>query len=412
MGCGYPAHGAEFRAAAAARAAADDAAAARAAADAAFAADADAQLIDQGLSAAGLASRPLWPDAVPSWAREAWGRLQQALLSENQDWIVWTDWYRARLEGRPANEAHEVARVMIAEEIWKKGPRAVNAEIARLIKKFSPPKPLENIPSALGFGWTSIGTIVLASSPVNWPVFPLPTSKNDHRNRLETCRTLAGDLVSALNSRTYQVRGEYLNCLNRYSSRLPDGPGDGNVLLADAEARTLRNLFAADAQILAAGFASQLKTFLEQHIGLRPYYPEIEKFYRDVQTGRIETPLPQDAVEGFVQGVKDNTPIIFDPSVSAAIEGSAQPVPTIVQPSLGEMPAADQSQPAPPVDPLKELDPKKARDFTFGGIVNSLWKVFLEGEKLPKAGEGWKHAGDTLQPYVEPILEWLKSFSG
>jgi hypothetical protein len=76
--------------------------------------------------------------------------------------------------------------------------------------------------------------------------------------------------------------------------------------LADAEARRVRDLWVNDLDSISAGLASLLKIFLEQHIGLRPYYPEIEKFYRDVQTGRIETPLPQDAVDGFVKGVRDN----------------------------------------------------------------------------------------------------------
>jgi TIR domain-containing protein len=101
---------------------------------AANAASADAGLIDQGSSAAALAERPLWLTEVPPLVRDAWGRLQQALLKENPDWKVWTDWYRARLEGRPSDEVLEVARVMIADETWRQGPRAVNAEIARLIE--------------------------------------------------------------------------------------------------------------------------------------------------------------------------------------------------------------------------------------------------------------------------------------
>ncbi len=73
---------------------------------------------------------------APSWPRDAWDRLERALLKENADWKVWTDWYRARLEGRPSIEALEVARVIIAEKIWQQGPRAVNAEIARLIDSY------------------------------------------------------------------------------------------------------------------------------------------------------------------------------------------------------------------------------------------------------------------------------------
>jgi hypothetical protein len=289
---------------------------------------------------------------------------------------------------------------------------AVNAKIARMITEHSPPPSIPDIPSAFGFGWTVAGTIALVSSLADWPVFPLPTSEKDHCNRLDACLTLAGDLVSALKARTYQVRSEYSSCLDKYLSRLPRNPGEGSILLADAAARTLRNMFAVDADILSPGFASELKTFLEQHIGLRPYYPEIEKFYRDVQSGRIETPLPQDAVEGLVAGIKANSPDVFDPTVGIAVEGTAQPAPSVAELPSDELPPPDPNQVAPPVDPLKELDPRKARDFTFAGVVNALWKVFLEGEKVPKAGEGWKTAAHTLQPHVASILEWLKSFTG
>jgi hypothetical protein len=145
----------------------------------------------------------------------------------------------------------------------------------------------------------------------------------DHTNRMEVCRALCGDLISELRAGRYQAREEYVAGLERYLTRLPDRPGDGNILLADAEARTLRNLFGAESNILSVAFSSKLKTYLEQHIGLRVFYPEIAKFYRDVQTGKLEQPLPLDAVEGFVRGVQESTPDVFDPSVAETIEGSA-----------------------------------------------------------------------------------------
>ena len=281
-----------------------------------------------------------------------------------------------------------------------------------MIGKFRPLKPLADIPCAFGFGWTDDGTITVVSSPSNWPIFPLSSSERDHRIRLDACRTLAEDILAALKARRYQARREFADALKKYTSRLPDAPGSGNILLADAEARTLRNLFAADALILSPGFASQLKTLLEHHIGLRPFYPEIERFYRDVQSGRIETPLPQDAVDGFIRGVRDYTPSTFDPSVSTAADVSTLPAPMIGQMPAEETRPLDPNEPVPPADPLKELDPKKARDYTIGGFVNSLWKTYLEGEKVPKAAAGWKTAGAALQPYVEVILQWLQSFTG
>ena len=71
-----------------------------------------------------------------SLTEQAWRSLKEALLSANEGWEVWTDWYEARLAGdaaHPPIEALEIARATIADEIWKQGPSVVNAEIKRLI---------------------------------------------------------------------------------------------------------------------------------------------------------------------------------------------------------------------------------------------------------------------------------------
>ena len=104
---------------------------------------ADAEAIDSGRSGAELAGMPLWPNGAPGWASDAWRTLKSALLAADQGWEVWTDWYEARLAGDavyPPNDALEVARVTIPEEIWKQGPAVVNAEIKRLTDKFDPPR--------------------------------------------------------------------------------------------------------------------------------------------------------------------------------------------------------------------------------------------------------------------------------
>ena len=58
-----------------------------------------------------------------------------ALLAAHEDWDVWTEWYDALLEGRLAeSEAISLARVTLPEELWERGPKAVNAELKRLIE--------------------------------------------------------------------------------------------------------------------------------------------------------------------------------------------------------------------------------------------------------------------------------------
>ena len=271
-------------------------------------------------------------------------------------------------------------------------------------------RPLENIPSPYAFEVSRLGNIALGVSTANIPVFPNATSEKHHANRLDVCRTLANDLVSDLENKRYQARPEYSEMLLRYESRLPTLPNEGNILLADAEARTLRNLFAAEASILSAGFSSKLKTFLEQHMGLRVFYPEIAHFYRDVQSGRLEFPLPLDAVEAFVEGVRASTPTVFDESVIASIEGGAEPAVTLFEAQPTEVRFEESVQLSPPKDPLGELDPQKSRDFTFAGAANGLWKAFLAGEKIHKAADGWKTTGETLYPHVTQIIDWLRQF--
>jgi hypothetical protein len=96
----------------------------------------DAALIYSGCSGADLAGIPLWSGGAPNWLRDAWRNSKSNMLAALQGWEVWTDWYEARLTGDaadPPNEALEIARVAIPDEIWKQGPAVVNAEIKRLI---------------------------------------------------------------------------------------------------------------------------------------------------------------------------------------------------------------------------------------------------------------------------------------
>jgi hypothetical protein len=115
--------------------------------------EADATAVSSGRSAIELARTPLWPNGAPRWATEAWRTLKSDLLAANQDWEVWTDWYEARLIGDaadPPNEALELARATIPDEIWKQGPAAVNGEIRKLIEQFDAPRDAP--PQRLGEG--------------------------------------------------------------------------------------------------------------------------------------------------------------------------------------------------------------------------------------------------------------------
>ena len=132
--------------------------------------------------------------------------------------------------------------------------------------------------SSFSYEWTSAGRLAVAAGPQNVPVFPYSTSEMDHARGLETSRNLAARLFDDLHTRRVNVRREYGNALARYRDDLPPRPGEGNFMLADAQARILRGMFGAHADTLSAPMASQLKVLLEHHIGLRNFYPEVERF--------------------------------------------------------------------------------------------------------------------------------------
>jgi len=101
----------------------------------------DTNFIDAGHAGPELMGLALWQDTgAADWATKAWKNLKTALLATDEGWEVWTNWYEARLDGDKRllpNEALEVARATIPDEIWKQGPAAVNADIKQLIEKHS-----------------------------------------------------------------------------------------------------------------------------------------------------------------------------------------------------------------------------------------------------------------------------------
>lgn len=273
----------------------------------------------------------------------------------------------------------------------------------------SGPTALDGVLSPIEYTWND-ARITVSPTSANALVFPFPSSERDHAQRLEACLMQAQDLASDLSGRRWQVREDYAIELSRYANRLPTTPDTGNILLADAAARNLREMFAAEQDFLPAPFAARLKTVLQQHIALRPFYPEVNSFYEAVKSGHISEPLPLDAVEHFVDAVRAQTPAIFHPSVVGAIDDTAAASREIA--ILPEVVTSDNGVISPPVDPLGYLDNSKAHDFQVAGAVNRLWKVFCAGETVNKAAAAWLAAYQALSPSVAQILDWLHRFLG
>jgi hypothetical protein len=170
-------------------------------------------------------------------------------------------------------------------------------------------------------------------------------------------------------------------------------------------------LFAAEQSFLAAPFAAQLKTLLQQHIALRAFYPQVEASYRAIQTAQLHEPLPMDAVDQVVELVRANTPTLFDPSVSRTINETSNP--EISRSVVGrEAEGNAEAAISPPPDPLGEIEPSKAHDFQAASTVNQLWKVFRAGEQVHASTEGWLKTAQSMSGPVTRIVLWLAQFTG
>lgn len=298
-------------------------------------------------------------------------------------------------------EAREVPH-RLAEEDYPEHLSSIFAEAERTLQP-----AVEGIPSAIEYSWSG-PRIVADPTTSDLPLFLFNSSKREFEALREACVIQAEDLLEDIDRGLWQLRVDYRIQINRYLERLPDAEGHGQILLADAAMRILRDLFAAERRALPDPFAAQLKALLQQHIALRPFYPEVEAFYRAVQTGRLDEPLPVDAVESVIEIVKGQTPMIFDESVSSAIVEASAPDPAIIVLEDEEVQADEVI--LPPADPLGDLDPKKAHNFQIAGVFNRLWKVFTSGGKLLANAEAWGKTFHALGEPMKAIIDWLHRF--
>ncbi len=365
----------------------------------------------QAVGAAALEDAPLWPNGTPDWAPEAWAALRSALPG-GEDWDVWFDWYEQRLRGGSRGENYEIVFATAPPEAWNESAAAANAWIREHLPKGAPLlKPLDNLPSAFTYAWNASGKIAVVAGPQNTPVFPFATSEADHRALLDAVRRAAQRLVADFRVRKFDnVRDDFLDALQRYVGDLPTAPGLGNFVLADMEAASLRALFEAEADILPSPFATRLKMLLQFHIALRANYPEIERVYAAVGKGRLERPLPMDAVAAATRVIADNTPRFFEPEVIGGLDAVERPPPTV------ELAPEDRRDHAaavlPPPDPLSPPELEKSHSFTIASAFNNLTKAAVGVGRVGSTIRGWEEVGHVLHEAAGPIIEWLRAFVG
>jgi hypothetical protein len=375
----------------------------------------DVQLLHEGLlTAQQLARAPLWLFPAGEFV-DRWQRLALKLNALGGHWRVWTDWYEdVSLEERHKHitDAGDASFTDLPGALlWDDGAKAVNVEIARRLQALGPdPTPAQGIPSPIAIMRMADGRIGADLGNLGETASPASFTPEDHIRALAACRSRAHQLQTLAASPEFQGRSDYAEALAAYLEWLPSAPGSGNILLADGEARVLNKLFTADEGILPTGFAGRLSVLLEDHIGLRPHYPELERHYQAVRTGRLTAPLSRDAVEGIRQAIHANTPVVFHESVSPAMDETAKLVPDVKPPLPEDAPPPDPTRPKPPKDPIAQVDPVKSRNFTFASGANRIWEILKKGKDAQQGTEGWQKTYEQFKPHIGTIIDWLKDF--
>jgi putative methionine-R-sulfoxide reductase with GAF domain len=268
--------------------------------------------------------------------------------------------------------------------------------------------------SPFKYEWSSGGKVTLADPGGMDRIFvPSNRSPEDGARRLDAARQLASDLHDALKSGEsdgYQVRETYGRGLSLYLDRLPR-LDEGNIYLADFELRNLRDDLEDDLKHgVDDRFARRLGKLIEQHYGLRPYFPDLMTFYDDVKRGKLSEPPPLQAMEKLEGVVKEFTPDVFESRVSEYL-GDLEPTGTSSHDEkLGSSTDAVTSVILPP-DPISGIDLERTRQHAKGGALNQIWSVLRRVEDGAKNIERAEKAMKTYEKYVEPLLDWLNKIT-
>lgn len=111
------------------------------------AAEGDCRQFDDGGSVVGVMRLPIWHGTAPDWARPAWRATTENSDLQNAGFAPWFKWYEgiAGLDGGPTRDIFgpelSLKIALQPDDWWKRGPEAVNADIARWLAEKEEKEP-------------------------------------------------------------------------------------------------------------------------------------------------------------------------------------------------------------------------------------------------------------------------------
>ncbi len=287
-----------------------------------------------------LQGAALWAGETPKALRDLadlWQAMRAHLRrARGEDWRVWTDWYDDCLAGRPMDPDLELKKVLIPDEVWAQGPKALNAEVRRLIdehegkKRRKPREPRPEIPAteadpvpsdaphipterpaAVRFTIHS-GQLRLAPAPIGDEA---PVGADDGQEVLV-------DLIDVMLSGSADRNSPILRALEMAKHALGEGAADFNPLRLGLVGILLEQLARRADEILLAEDAAQFQTIVVQQKLLVAQYQSWRDYAAAIVEPLADPRVEQDAAneaKAITGEMIDAHPEAFDPDARKAL---------------------------------------------------------------------------------------------
>ena len=305
--------------------------AAEAASDAASASGADIEFLSDLDSAdvALLWNRPLWPAGdMPDTLMAKWqGFQRQAATTE---WAFWADWYQGLLDGAPMDWdlVHKI--VLIDDEIWQTGAKAIAAEIDKIRANMVIAKlPMaEKIMFDRGIGKFRAIPIAVQNPPLSEALL------TQLQDALKDC--LGGH--NGLSQHSGDVKK-----INRVLSDYRDDPQNIELTLTVVAGSLRRQLHDSSELPDNADNLALLSTVEETVRGYRANHPEVAQNRAILASQKFKSLRPEDQ-----QTLKDGLPVLAALGDQRLADDFRRDIPALINDAI--LPPGKGAPPLPPAD--------------------------------------------------------------